>query len=147
MSDPGIILQAGNIQGPNPNNLISMFELAQQVQQAKLQTAKRNTLLQTFSDPNSVDPATGTPTPQAIRKVMSVDPEMGLKLQDDALDAQVKRAQAAHYKTVAGKSNFDFMSQVAGVGYDAYDDAKKAGKSESDAIAAGQAARNEAVKN
>ena len=146
-ADTSIILDAGNIQGPNPNSLVSMFSLAQQVQKAKQETAKKNALLQAFSDPNSVDAATGVPTPQAIRKVMAVDPEMGLKLQDDALGAQVKRAQAAHYQTEAGKNNFDFMSSVAGVGYDAYDAAKKAGKSETDAIAAGQAARNEAAKN
>ena len=146
-ADTSIILDAGNIQGPSPNNLLSMFDLAQQVQKAKQDTAKKNALLSTFADPNSVDPNTGVPTPQAIRKVMAVDPEMGLKLQDDALGAQVKRAQAAHYQTEAGKNNFDFMSSVAGVGFDAYDAAKKAGKSDADAIAAGQAARNEAAKN
>lgn len=146
-ADTDIILSAGNIKGPDPNTLVSMFSLAQQVQAAKQESVKKNALLQAFSDPNSVDPATGTPTPQAIRKVMTVDPQMGLKLQDDALTAQVTRAQAAHYKTEAGKNNFDFMSGVAGVGYDAYDAAKKAGKSETDAIAAGQTARNEAAKN
>lgn len=146
-ADTDIILDAGNIKGPDPNNLVSMFSLAQQVQQAKQESAKRNALLQTFSDPNSVDPATGSPTPQAIRKVMSVDPEMGLKLQDDSLNAQVQRAQLQHSKTEAGKNNWDFMSQVAGVGYDAYDDAIKAGKPQAEAVSAGQAARNDAAKN
>lgn len=148
-TDPSIILEAGNINDPQKQTqgLISMFSLAQQVRQSQQETAKKNALLTAFADPNSVDPNTGLPTPVAIRKVMAVDPVMGIKLQDDALGAQVKRAQAAHYKTEAGKANFDFMSGVAGVGYDAYDAAKKAGKSDTDAIAAGQAARNEAAKN
>lgn len=149
--DPNIILDAGNIEGTNPQQqeqgLISMFSLAQAVKQSKMQDMRTNALRDAFTNPDSVDAITGLPTPQALRKVMSVDPELGVKLQEDTLDAQVKRAQAQHYKTEAGKSNFDFASSVAGIGYNAYDSAKKAGKPEADAVAAGQAARNEAAKN
>lgn len=149
MSDPGIILAAGNINDPQKqtNGLISMFSLAQAVKKSQQEQIRVNALRDAFTNPASVDPITGLPTKDAIRKVMTVDPELGVKLQDDALEAQVKRAQAQHYKTEAGKNNFDFMSGVAGIGYDAYSAAKKAGKSEADAITAGQAARNDAVKN
>jgi hypothetical protein len=112
-----------------------------------LQDQRTNALRDAFTNPDSVDSTTGLPTTNALRKVMAVDPELGVKLQEDTLDAQVKRAQAQHYKTEAGKSNFDFASSAAGIGYNAYDAAKKAGKPETDAIAAGQAARNEAAKN
>ena len=150
-TDPQIILDAGNIQGPNPQQqeqgLVSMFGLAQAVKQSRLQDQRTNALRDAFTNPDSVDPSTGLPTPVAIRKVMSVDPELGVKLQDDTLEAQVKRAQAQHYKTEAGKNNFDFMSTAAGIGYDAYTAAKKNGKSEDDALMAGRTARNDAVTN
>lgn len=148
-TDPDIVLQAGNIGDPakQQQGMISMFNLAQAVKGAQLQQQRTNALRDAFTNPDSVDPVTGLPTQQAIRKVMQVDPELGVKIQDDAISAQVKRAQAAHYKTEAGKANFDFMSGVAGIGYDAYTAAKKVGKSEEEAISAGQAARNDAVKN
>lgn len=148
-TDPDIILAAGNINDPGKQEqgLISMFSLAQAVRKANQEQQRTNALRNIFTNPASVDANTGLPTPQAIRGIMTVDPEMGVKLQDDALAAQVRRAQAQHYQTEAGKNNFDFMSSAAGIGYDAYAAAKKAGKSEQDAIAAGTAARNDAVKN
>lgn len=146
-ADPNIILDAENIRGPDPNSLVSMFTLAQQVQQSRQQVAKQNMLLSTFADPNSVDPATGFPTPRAIQRVMSVDPELGVKMQGEALDAQVKRAQNQHYQTEAGKNNFDFMATAAGAGVDAYEKAKKDGLPEDKAVEAGRNARNETVKN
>lgn len=148
-SDPNIILEAGNLNNPQQQEqgLISMFGLAQAVKQAQRQDQRTNALRDAFTNPNSVDATTGLPTPTAIRKVMSVDPELGVKLQDDALEAQVKRAQAQHYKTEAGKNNFDFMSTAAGIGYDAYTAKKKAGGTEDDALVAGRTARNDAVKN
>lgn len=126
---------------------MSMFDFAQKVKQYRQQDATRNTLKSVFTDPNSVDPTTGLPNPQAIRKVMQVDPGMGIKLQDASLEARIKNMQAQHYQTEVGKTKFDFMSQVAGAGVDAYQAAKDAGKSEQDAISAGQAARNSAAKN
>lgn len=147
-SDPNIILQAGtNIQPYDPGQAMSMFGFAQQVQQMRVNTAKQNALLKIFSDPNSIDQKTGLPTSQTNAQVMRLDPEMGMKLQDQTLEEQVKIAQAKHYQTEIGKANFDFGSTVAGIGYDAYSDTLKATGSESKAIAAGQAARNDAAKN
>lgn len=146
-TDPNIILGINQDPGIQPGQLVSMFDFAQQVRQVRQQEASQNALKSVFSDPNSVDPATGLPNAQAIRKVMQVDPGMGIKLQDASLEAQVKKAQLIHNQTEQGKTKFDFMSQVAGAGVDAYQDAKTAGKPEADAIAAGQAARNAAAKN
>lgn len=149
--DPNIILDATKTQAPTANDntqgLVSMFSLASAIKKQRQDTLKQNTLLKVFSDPNSVDPTTGLPTPKATQAIMAVDPETGLKLRDANLDAQVKRAQLQHYQTDAGKANFDFMAQTAGIGADAYDDAIKAGKTPQQAAMVGQAARNEAVKN
>lgn len=146
-SDPGIILAAGNIQGPQPQDVMSAFGFAQQIRQMQRQEQGQNALRQIFTNPNSIDPKTNLPTPEAIRGIMQVDPDMGIKMQDASLDALVRKAQLQHYQTDAGKNNFDFMSSVAGIGVKAYDDAKKAGKSDADAVAAGQSARNDAVRN
>lgn len=149
--DPNIILGAENIQGPNQQQqtqgLVSMFSLAQAVKQQRQQQTSQNALKTVFSDPESVDPTTGLPNATAIRKVMQVDPAMGIKLQDASLEAQVKKLQIQHSATEQGKTKFDFMSQVAGTGYNAYKEALDSGKSESDAVAAGQAARNAAANN
>jgi len=148
-TDPSIILDAGNFTTPPPGaqSIMSMWEFAQAVKAQQKQEATTNTLKQIFTNPASVDPVTGMPTNKAVQEVMAVDPELGLKVRDQTLEAQVKAAEIAHSKTEVGKNNWDFMTQVAGIGYDAYDEAKKAGKSEPDAVSAGQAARNAAAEN
>lgn len=146
-TDPNIILGINQDPGLHANDLVSMFDFAQQVKQVKQQDATQNALKQIFTDPSSVDESTGLPNAKAIRGVMAVNPDMGIKLQDASLEAQAKKLQIQHSLTDQGKTRFGFMAQTAGAGYDAYQDAKDAGKSESDAVAAGQAARNAAAKN
>lgn len=145
--DPSIILAAGNIQGPSQSDVMSAFGFAQQVRQMQRQEQGQNALRQIFSDPNSIDPTTNLPTPKAVQSIMQIDPDMGIKMQDASLEALVRRAQIHHEQTETGATTFNFMGQAAGVGYNAYQDALKAGKPEADAIAAGQAARNAAVQN
>lgn len=145
--DPSIILDVNQNPGIQPQQLVSMFDLARQAQQYRQQQAGQNALKTIFSNPDSVDPQTGMLTQQAIRGVMAADPEAGMKLQDMSLDQQVKHAQLVHSQTEAGTAKFGFMAKVAGSGYDAYQSAKDSGKSEEDAIAAGQSARNTAAKD
>lgn len=146
-TDPSIILGVNQDPGIQPGQLVSLFDVAQQVKQYQQKQAGQNALKAVFSDPNSVDPKTGLPNNDAIRKVMQVDPDMGIKLRETSLDAQAKNLQMEAYKTEQGKTRHDFMSQVAGAGVDAYNEAKAAGKPEVDAVAAGQSARNTAAKN
>lgn len=124
-----------------------MFAFAQQVQAVRRQQQGQMALRQIFSNPDSIDPTTGLPKPEAVRTVMQVDPELGMKLQDQTLETQARLMQAHHSQTEAGAQVFDFSSKVAGIGYNAYLDAQKAGKPEQAAIAAGQTARNEAAQN
>lgn len=145
-TDPNIILAAGDIQGPKQPDMMSMYDFAQKVNAARQDAAKKNSLLQIFSDPNSLGPD-GSPTPATIKRAWAVDPDVGMKLQDQAVSAQVMKAQQRAAETEVGQKNWDFSTRVAGIGIDAYDEAKKAGKSEADAISAGQIARNEAAKN
>lgn len=146
-TDPSIILDVNQNPGIQPSNLISMFDFAQKAQQYRQQQAGRNALLGVLSNPDSIDPNTGLPTTKAIGQVTRIDPTAGIQLQNETLDAQVKRAQQEHLKTEAGKQNWDFMTSAAGIGVNAYDEAKKSGKSDDEARAAGQEARNDAVKN
>lgn len=146
-TDPNIILDVNQNPGPQPGQLMSMLEFAQQMQQYKRENDSQNALRAVFSNPASIDPKTNFLTPNALRTVYAADPEMGVKLQQEGLDAQVKNLQIQHYQTDQGKVKFDFASSVAGAGYDAYQDAIDSGQSEKDAISAGQAARNAAAKN
>lgn len=139
---------SGNNAGLNWAGPMSLADLAAKTQQYKLTQQKiagQNALAQIFSDPSNLDP-TGNLTPQAQQKVMAVDPATGLKLREDAVEDQVRRAQAKHYETEAGVAKWNAISGLAGVGVDAYDEAKKQGASDKDATAAAQMARNEAAK-
>jgi hypothetical protein len=132
--------------GPDPNQTMSMLEFAQKFRQDQQAQKAQNALKQILASPDAFDPKTNLPSPKAIRAITQIDPQIGIKLQEDTLDQQVQRAQIAHTQTEAGKQRWDFATSVAGIGYDAYKDKKEAGASEADAIAAGQAARNEAIK-
>lgn len=142
--DPSIILAGGSIN--DPGRMLSLAKLAQEVQAAQRQTQAQNALKQMFAQQGSLD-AQGNPTPQTIQKVMQIDPATGMELRQQTVEQQVKEAQAAHYKTQAGRDRFDFLSGTAGVGTDAYEAAKASGRSEQEARAIGQSARNDAIKN
>lgn len=138
-----IILAAGDLN--NPMRYLSLAKMAQDVQSQQRAVAGQNALRQLFSDPNALDPQ-GNLTPQAQAKVMQIDPATGMEFRKSALDDQVRRAQQQHEQTETGKIKFQAMGTIASVGVDAYNEAKKQGKSEQEALAAGAAARNEAAK-
>lgn len=145
--DASIPLAAGNIQGSDPNQLMSMLQFATQVKQQRAAADKQNALLQIFADPNNVDETTGGLKPEANRKVLAVDPVMGMKLQDNALDAKVKKAQLDSEETEAGRKKWEFGSSVAGAAVDAYEEVKNKGGSDADAISAAEETRNSLIKN
>lgn len=132
--------------GPDLGKTLSLAELAQNLSIQKQKLQSQNALKQILSNPQSYDPRTGAFTPQAIQATMAVDPAVGMQVREDDLEAKVKNAQIRHYATEEGKTKFDFMSGVAGIGVDAYDAAVKSGKSEQEARSAAVQARNEAVK-
>lgn len=133
--------------GPDPNQTMSMLQFAQQFRQNQRAEQSQNALKQILAAPDAFDPKTNLPSQKAIQRITQIDPQTGIKLQEESLDQQVQRAQIAHTQTEAGKARWDFATSVAGIGYDAYKDKKDAGSSEADAISAGQQARNAAISN
>lgn len=146
--DPSIILNANPnaTAGPDPEKMLTLRMLGQKLQMQNQAMQGQNALRQVLSSPQAYDPA-GNLTPQALQSVTAADPATGLQLRQTMLEDQVKKAQIEHYKTDTGAARFDFMSTAAGAGISAYDDAKKSGKSEQDAISSATSARNEAIKN
>lgn len=144
--DPSIPLSA-NTQGLDVGKLVSMAQFAHQMRQQQQAEQNQNALKTVLSAPGAFDPQTNTITPKALQSVMQIDPNIGIKLRDDQILQQMKAAQVKHYESENGKMSFDALTGIAGASIDAYDDAKKRGASEPDAIQAATKVRNEGAKN
>lgn len=88
--DPSIPLQAGQPSGPFGPDLKQIFSLqkmAQEMQARQLvmqqEQQGQNALRQVFGNPQSIDPATGLPRPQALGPVIQAYPELGMNLLRD----------------------------------------------------------------
>lgn len=140
--DPSIILASGDIS--NPNKLLDLKLGMQKLQAGDQAMQKQNALKMLLSSPQSY--ANGQLTPQAKQATFAADPELGLEIQKQDMNAQVQKAKMAASATAAGAKKFDLYSKLAGVGVNAYEDAKKNGKSEEDARGAAVQARNTAAQ-
>src|SRR5579883_2686864 len=121
--DPGII-----------NALRSQaFQLQQQQQAQQAQNALRGVL----SDPASLDPATGMPNQNAMRKIMAIDPALGVKYQQNALALQSDRLamKANQLKLTEGQE--EAVSKVRQSALAAFDQTYKSTGSQQAAIQAG----------
>jgi hypothetical protein len=136
---------AANTQGLDIGKMMTLASMAQEMRQRQTQIQSQNALTQTLANPQSYD-ASGNINPNALRAVTAANPDIGLKMKEQSIEEKLRQAQEAHYQSEQGKAQFDFMSGIAGVGMDAYTEAKKTGKSEADAIAAGKQATNDAAK-
>lgn len=140
--DPSIILASGDIN--NPNKLLDLKLGMQKLQANDQAMQKQNALKMLLASPQSY--ANGQLTPQAKQATFAADPELGLEIQKQDMATQVARAKQAASATAAGAKKFDLYSKLAGVGVNAYEDAKKSGKSEEDARGAAVQARNTAAQ-
>ncbi len=95
--DPNLVYGFRPTQGLGPTEgQINQNALGQmQVQQAQQKIQGLNAIRQVFSDPASLDES-GQPTPQAMQKVMAVDPATGMALQQNAIAQQQRRLQIQH---------------------------------------------------
>lgn len=145
--DPNIPLSINPsaISGPDLGKMLSLADMAQEMQVKRVALAKQNALAQLMSNPQSFAPD-GTFTPQAVQAISGVDANAGMKIREMTIEEKAKQLQEAHYKTEAGKAKFDYLAGVAGMASDAYDEAKKAGRSDQEATSIALAARNEALK-
>jgi hypothetical protein len=91
----------------------------------------QNMLKKLFSDPQSYDPQSGKISPRALRGVMGIDPDTGMKLMQDQTqlaDVKLKRMGAIQ----------DMIAPVRDSSLEAYDAAIKAGASDQAARMAAQ---------
>ncbi len=113
-------------------------EQKQKVQTEQAATQARNALSQLYADPKNLTPGGGL-TPNALNRVMQIDPATGMKLQKQAADmgaAQMQRTMDIQ----------KLVAPVRDAALEAHDLALKSGKSAEAARAAGQAALDEGLK-
>ncbi len=84
-----------NAQAWDPQRLLSMQDMAQQMrmrqQQQQLVQQQQNALRTIFSDPNSMGPD-GQMKPDAVAKIMQVDPKTGMQLREQMMTNDVQRS-------------------------------------------------------
>src|ERR1700738_176525 len=84
-----------NAQAWDPQRLLSLQDMAQQMrmrqQQQQLVQQQQNALRTIFSDPNSMGPD-GQMKPDAVAKIMQVDPKTGMQLREQMMTNDVQRS-------------------------------------------------------
>ena len=124
--------------GPDLGHSLSLADFAAQMQERQQQQQSQNALKQVLGAPGAVDPTTGQPTPQTMQAVMGIDPNVGMKLGQNALAMQGQRAQLDEHALKRQGMLDDLVEPVRVESYSAYQTALKAGQSEDAARAAGQ---------
>jgi hypothetical protein len=92
-TDPSIILSS---QQPDFGKIYSE---ALELRQMKLQQDQQNTLRFLASQPDAIDPKTGTLTPNTLAKYARVDPQGAAKLSAAAGEAEERKAQTTHIQS------------------------------------------------
>jgi len=113
----------------------TLAEMQLRMQALRDQTQAQNALKQLFATPGAVD-AQGNLTPQAIQRVMTIDPMTGM----DIRKGQLQNSELALKRQAEIQEVFDPVRTAA---LSAYSNAKAKGASEDAAQAAGQAAWDE----
>lgn len=131
--------------GPNLGNVFSLADMAQQIQARQQATQSQNALKQILGQPGAIDPQTGQPSANALAAVMRVDPNTGMKLQQNALAMQTHRAQLDEHLAKRQGALDDLFEPVRVDSYTAYQEAKKAGMSDEAARAQAQKVYSEGV--
>ena len=142
--DTSLITSLGQLN--DPARLISLRDLALKAKADEQEFRSANALRMIFQNANNFDPS-GNPTPNALKQIYQTDWKVGEHMSDEMLTRRVKQAQEKAYESEATAREFDAAAEAAGSGYDAYQEARKSGRSEAEANAIGMSARNEAVRS
>lgn len=94
-TDPTISLQVQNPQ----IDLASIYKDAMQLRQMKQQFQTQNALKAIASQPDAIDPKTGSWSPNALKRITQIDPEYGVKAAGQASEAAQRAAQTEHAKS------------------------------------------------
>lgn len=124
------------------NNLVGLQnnKLALQANQQQMQS--QNALKQILSQPGALD-ANGNPTAEAMQRVMSVDPAMGMKLHQNSLVSQEQQLRMSSMKTKEFGEKLDLLNDSYGPVLKRYKDAIAAGKTPEQAAELAQTDLNE----
>ena len=89
--------------GPNIGQSIGAANQLLAFQQNQQQVQRQNALRTILGTPGAID-ATGQPTPETMTRVMGVDPNVGLQLQQNDLVTQQRKLQMDALTTKDGVS-------------------------------------------
>lgn len=135
---------------PTPNIAPDLGQITQTagqmlgLQQAQQAVMSQNALRGILGAPGAIDD-TGQPTPDAMRQVMAVDPNVGMKLRQNGLVMQQQQLQQQTMKTKLFQDQAGMVHDISERGLVAYQDAKTRGLPEPEAIKAGQSAYDEGM--
>lgn len=143
--DPAIALsfQPQNL-GPNLGQAVNTAGQIMAFQQQQQAVQQQNKLRGILGAPGAIDD-TGQPTPDAMKQVMAVDPNTGMKLRQNALVMQQQQLQQQSMKTKLFQDQAGMVHDISERGLVAYEDAKSRGLPEPEAIKAGQGAYDEGM--
>ena len=124
-------------QATDPRRILSMQQLAMQVQQARQQQQNQNALKALYADPTNLD-ASGNLNKNALGKVMRIDPATGLQIEQRQLQFDSTRTEAFAKKQ-------EMSQDVRGKALTVYEDALKSGLPEPQAREKARMAQNEGL--
>lgn len=108
--------------GPSLSQSLQDAQRQQAIEQGNQELAGQNALKQIFADPQSVD-ATGSPTPNALRRIMQADPRTGMQFQQNMLRTQQQQLQTQMLGTKLGQQKLDMTTDANAGALKVYDDA------------------------
>jgi len=146
--DPSIILQAGNPTVPlnTPVQQLQQVQAMRAMQEQRRQMNAMNELRSIYADPSSVDEG-GNLTTNAMRRIMSADPETGEKVMEMQARRQNLQAEQKIRESDAFMKKLELGNDAASAGVEAYDAALESGATKEQAMELGQKAKREVQDN
>lgn len=113
-TNPNIILgvRPNAVSGPDFGAMVANSQQLLQFRQQQDQVQKQNALMGIFKDPNSLD-QTGNPTPETLQKVMSVDPNAGMRLRQNMLIGQQNKLRTEALSSDLMAKKMDMIGEAA----------------------------------
>ena len=120
--DPSIPLGVNTqFPGYDPSNTLAMMSNMQQFKAQQEAVRKQNALKDILSQPGAIDTKTGVPTVNALSRISAVDPELGIKLHDQAAQAENRALETEGFKSEAFTRKADLQADVVTKALEAYD--------------------------
>lgn len=123
--------------GPDFGKAIANAAQVMQVQQAQEEITRQNALRGILGAPGAINPM-GMPTPEALSKVMGVDPAAGMKLSQNALVTQQHQMQQDVLKSKLFENKLNMLTEAYGPIGQRHDELIKGGMAPQQADAAVQ---------